>query len=1472
MQSIRTKTSKTLSKICTQTGVAFITLFCGIQSVIADVVPTNGSASTETTISQPTPEQFNIKGGTVSDDGANLFHGFEQFDLDDGDTANFIAQPQIENVISYVTGTPSRIDGTLQLSGSQANLYLINPSGILFGPNALLSLPGHFTAATATSLEFSDQWLHLTGNLASTNPVSAIDYSQLNGSPTAYEFSIDNSVINTGRLQVRNGQSLSLLGGTVVSTGNLSANEGNITITAIEQGNRLRIDQAGGLVSLEIASVPTNSGFEHHSISELLTGHSIEVDTLTVNPDDTVSLSSTDTLIPENKGSAIASGEIVTSGLLGGEINIFGQQVAAINTSVLARGVNGGGTIRFGGSGQNSPVAQVTYIDRSATLKADAFEQGNGGQVSIYADHTARFHGDIQASSGKLSGGGGDVTIIGGRHLIYDGAVEIEAAQGNAGQLRLQTLDIDIENGTRPVESLTPFSNIFALGNANSILYENNIEQFTNLTIQARHGITINPLTNDEVLEFQPGGNILFETDIDNRGGGDFTMRSQDTIHASDSNVTISTGNSATGVEVGNIFTASASASIFQTAGDIKITAQNFLSTHELNAGSADISLKGNGINLLGGDRSITANNVNISPTNPDVGINLGDLPTSDNTLDLTSSDISSLNGQINRLIIGDTNGRGPIMLSDTITSNGRTPLNTSTLIQGNTNNPALVSLSAPNLSTTWTIDGKNSGTLSNFEDLSFSDIANAIGGNADDIFVFTHEQAQIEQLIDGRGGTLTLSGDSIELPQSTKGIGQLLIQPISADRAIYITEEDNTQDALSLTVGELSSVADFLSVEIGSVDSGLLTLQGDITFSRDFTFRSGAEIDAIASNLFGTSENSSLTLIANHDISIGNLITKGGDIEIIGPHGIITGYLNAAGSATDGDITITTDEFFRATAEILGDADGSNMGPSISTGPQGQITITHGGNGRTPFSVGNATQNGTLGTISNQTTTQANTLFYGNFADPSGTVRILTNTDSDIPRSPTEPNLPRMPRPPVIPSQLEETRGETREETSRGSFSDIIAHTSEIEDVEAALEQIETNSSEQFVRQLVTGERPQPTKIATLDQIQQTLSQAKANLSVQPALLYVYFVPDNSYEQAVPTPSPDDQLEIMLVTPHGRPIKHRQWGVTRAQVEAIAADLRYQATSQFSRPRDYLPPAQQLYNWLVSPIQAELARTGTDNLAFVLAEGLRTMPIAAMHDGQSFLVESYSIGLMPSFSLTQLTTELAQARPRSQNHQVLAMGASQFENQPALPAVKAELEAITAQNWATGTFLNEAFTLENLKSQIASDRYDIVHLATHANFESGDLDRSYIQLWDERINLTTLQDLAIDDADIALIILSACNTAMGDRSSEYGFAGFAISAGSESALASLWPVSDEGTLGFMTQFYDQYAASTTRSEALRQAQINMLNGQVKITNGQIKNASDDILAVIPELEGSGNWDFSHPFYWSAFTMIGNPW
>jgi CHAT domain-containing protein len=259
-------------------------------------------------------------------------------------------------------------------------------------------------------------------------------------------------------------------------------------------------------------------------------------------------------------------------------------------------------------------------------------------------------------------------------------------------------------------------------------------------------------------------------------------------------------------------------------------------------------------------------------------------------------------------------------------------------------------------------------------------------------------------------------------------------------------------------------------------------------------------------------------------------------------------------------------------------------------------------------------------------------------------------------------------------------------------------------------------------------------------------------------------------------------------------------------------------------------------------------------------------MPIAALYDGQKYLVESYSVGLMPSLSLTDTKyVDIKQA-------EVLGMGASQFTDQDPLPAVPTELNTITQKLWPGKSFLNQGFTLENLKAQRRERPFGIVHLATHGEFRPGAPGNSYIQLWgDSQLKMDQMRQLGWNKPPVELVVLSACRTALGNEEAELGFAGFAVQAGAKSALASLWYVSDEGTFGLMTEFYEQLRKAPIKAEALRRAQVGMLKGDVRLEGGKLKTAGSDFV-LPPVLSKLGDKNLNHPYFWSAFTMIGNPW
>ena len=378
--------------------------------------------------------------------------------------------------------------------------------------------------------------------------------------------------------------------------------------------------------------------------------------------------------------------------------------------------------------------------------------------------------------------------------------------------------------------------------------------------------------------------------------------------------------------------------------------------------------------------------------------------------------------------------------------------------------------------------------------------------------------------------------------------------------------------------------------------------------------------------------------------------------------------------------------------------------------------------------------------------------------------------------------------------------------------------------------------------------------------EIADTLGKIASQTGKKTALIYV-----------VPSPT---QLELVLVLPQSNPIHKNVPAAARLNLLKVAEEFR-QKTATVRKQNGYLTASRKLYQWIIAPLEPELKTNKIDTLIFCMGGGLRSIPLAALNDGQKFLVEKYSIGLIPAFNMTDtLYRDI-------KNSQVLAMGAEKFKEQSPLAAVPVELSAIRQDlsgvlwpgPWQVKEYLNQDFTLDNLKVQRASQPFGIVHLATHAEFKPGAPENSYIQFSDTKLRLNQMRQLKWNNPPVDLLVLSACRTAIGDKDAEMGFAGLAVNSGVKSALASLWNVSDEGTLGLMTEFYQQLRVAPIKAEALRQAQIAMLRGQVRLEEGKLRGPMlGNGMQLPPKLAELGNQDFSHPYYWAAFTMIGSPW
>ncbi|MBF2064491.1 MAG: filamentous hemagglutinin N-terminal domain-containing protein [Calothrix sp. C42_A2020_038] len=413
-----------------------ITSFAAIHPGLADIIPdktlpVNSTVSTQGNIKV-------IEGGTPRE--SNLFHSFNDFSFSTltpevtGNTVFFNNDLGIKNIITRVTGgLSSNIDGIIKANGS-ASLFILNPAGIIFGKNARLDIGGSFVATTANSIKFAD------GNIFSATPTQT-PLLTIN-TPIGLQLDQDaNVVVNSGDLTVKPGYSLTLLGSTVVNTGQLKAPGGEISLVSVP--NTADINLLTGNVS----ELQKNGEINQVSLSPFLPN-------LPTNVNGEVELFGL--AIPNQVGTTITTGSIDVSSQLGGNVKILGRQVGLYpGASINASGDWGGGKVFLGGEykGTGSFNADATYISPKATVQANAISAGNGGQVIVWSNQSTRAYGTLEAKSGLL-GNGGLIETSSANFLDVAGvAVNASATNGIGGTWLLDPRNIllayqSYENGS----------------------------------------------------------------------------------------------------------------------------------------------------------------------------------------------------------------------------------------------------------------------------------------------------------------------------------------------------------------------------------------------------------------------------------------------------------------------------------------------------------------------------------------------------------------------------------------------------------------------------------------------------------------------------------------------------------------------------------------------------------------------------------------------------------------------------------------------------------------------------------------------------------------------------------------------------------------------------------------------------------------------------------------------------------------
>ncbi|HEX8473213.1 MAG TPA: CHAT domain-containing protein [Pyrinomonadaceae bacterium] len=392
------------------------------------------------------------------------------------------------------------------------------------------------------------------------------------------------------------------------------------------------------------------------------------------------------------------------------------------------------------------------------------------------------------------------------------------------------------------------------------------------------------------------------------------------------------------------------------------------------------------------------------------------------------------------------------------------------------------------------------------------------------------------------------------------------------------------------------------------------------------------------------------------------------------------------------------------------------------------------------------------------------------------------------------------------------------------------------------------------------------------------------------------------------------DRYSVILIT--------RETQLAReVAIDAAALNEKIFAFKQVLKDDRYdpLPLAQELYRILVAPVAKQLKDAHAETLMWSLDGALRYIPIAALHDGEKYLVESYRNVVFTSGSLGRLRSQPSAA------WKVLGFGVSKkHPDFTALPAVPQELRGIvrdenettpaadsnataahpttanpttanpTADANAKGILpglimLDEAFTEETMRAALRR-RYPVVHIASHFNLPPGNESDSFLLLGDgSHLALDKIQVAQNLFSGVELLTLSACDTASGSAPGADGkevdsFGIIAQRQGAKAVIASLWPVADASTQLLMQSFYRlrQAQPAISKAEAMQQAQLALLHGQLKPT-GTTGNATVEASAAsrsklsavaanttARRFTRDPDAPFAHPYFWAPFILIGN--
>ena len=472
---------------------------------IAQITPDTSVGSTVTpNVEIKGVRSDRIEGGTIR--GSNLFHSFSEFNIQNGRGAYFTNPEGITNIFSRITGnTPSNINGILGVLGN-ANLFLLNPNGIIFGPNARLDLKGSFMGTTANSINFADGTNFSTinpqaGSLLTVSVPIGLGFGS-NPAPIQVQGTGHSlarlpvpitSTSNPRGLQVSPQRTLALVGGNItLAGGTLTAESGQIELGSIGSGSlSLSPNPAGwtfdysgahsfGDIQLVQRALLNASGQGGGAINlrgqriSLADGSLVLIQNHGLQPGGNISIKATQSLNltgsnPDGTIRTALRNQTVARGN-GGDVTVSTERLTVENGGLITTNTYGAGVagnIFVNASQFVQVVGFAPVINRSSAISAQTAGSGSGGNVTLFTERLHLLNGGLIGSTAFNQGAGGDVTInaaesievIGIEPSFFQASALTSGAinAGNAGSLTVNTGRLIVRDGGR-IDSSTAAS------------------------------------------------------------------------------------------------------------------------------------------------------------------------------------------------------------------------------------------------------------------------------------------------------------------------------------------------------------------------------------------------------------------------------------------------------------------------------------------------------------------------------------------------------------------------------------------------------------------------------------------------------------------------------------------------------------------------------------------------------------------------------------------------------------------------------------------------------------------------------------------------------------------------------------------------------------------------------------------------------------------------------------------------------